>query len=242
MKLDELYLANDNADKFALSPETLQLFQGLQPSQPEAEEVEEQEEDPDQPSQLEDLGVGIVAGGQDFLDDWIDLAQGIGEFGYGALQSGISTIDPDVSITPNETLKAIFDYDLPEVAQPKTTAGQFVKEAGSLLASITAVGQLLRVGGVAQGAGTVARASRFLLPGAVASAIGLEPYEARLSNVLDEFPSLQNPITDLLRSDSENSITEERVLSAIESIGLDAATFGLFRLMAKPIMYVLFRS
>ena len=40
MKLDELYLANDNADKFAISPETLQLFQGLQPSQPEPEEVE----------------------------------------------------------------------------------------------------------------------------------------------------------------------------------------------------------
>ena len=242
MKLDELYLANDNADKFAISPETLQLFQGLQPNQPEAEEVEEQEEDPDQPSQLEDLGVGLVAGGQDFLDDWIDLAQGIGEFGYGALQSGISTIDPDVSITPNETLKAVFDYDLPEVAQPKTTAGQFVRDAGSLLGSIVGAGKLLKVGNVFQGTTKLARTGRFLAPGAIASAIGLEPYEARLSNILDDYPTLQNPITDLLRSDSENSITEERVLSAIESIGLDAATFGLFRLIAKPLAYVLRRE
>ena len=155
---------------------------------------------------------------------------------------GISTIDPDVSITPNETLKAIFDYDLPEVAQPKTTAGQFVRDAGSLLGSIVGAGKLLKVGNVFQGTTKLARTGRFLAPGAIASAIGLEPYEARLSNILDDYPSLQNPITDILRSDSENSITEERVLSAIESIGLDAATFGLFRLMAKPLTYVLRRE
>ena len=239
MKLDELYLANNALDEDTINPALLQSIRGTNSS---SEEVEEQEEDPDQPSQLEDLGVGLVAGGQDFLDDWIDLAQGIGEFGYGALQSGISTIDPDVSITPNETLKAIFDYDLPEVAQPKTTAGQFVRDAGSLLGSIVGAGKLLKVGNVFQGTTKLARTGRFLAPGAIASAIGLEPYEARLSNILDDYPSLQNPITDLLRSDSENSITEERVLSAIESIGLDAATFGLFRLIAKPLTYVLRRE
>ena len=239
MKLDELYLANNALDEDTINPALLQVIRGTSSS---SEEVEEQEEDPDQPSQLEDLGVGLVAGGQDFLDDWIDLAQGIGEFGYGALQSGINTIDPDVSITPNETLKAIFDYDLPEVAQPKTTAGQFVRDAGSLLGSIVGAGKLLKVGNVFQGTTKLARTGRFLAPGAIASAIGLEPYEARLSNILDDYPSLQNPITDLLRSDSENSITEERVLSAIESIGLDAATFGLFRLIAKPLTYVLRRE
>ena len=239
MKLDELYLANNALDEDTINPALLQSIRGTNSS---SEEVEEQEEDPDQPSQLEDLGVGLVAGGQDFLDDWIDLAQGIGEFGYGALQSGISTIDPDVSITPNETLKAIFDYDLPEVAQPKTTAGQFVRDAGSLLGSIVGAGKLLKVGNVFQGTTKLARTGRFLAPGAIASAIGLEPYEARLSNILDDYPSLQNPITNLLRSDSENSITEERVLSAIESIGLDAATFGLFRLIAKPLTYVLRRE
>jgi len=239
MKLDELYLANNALDEDTINPALLQVIRGTSSS---SEKVEEQEEDPDQPSQLEDLGVGLVAGGQDFLDDWIDLAQGIGEFGYGALQSGISTIDPDVSITPNETLKNIFDYDLPEVAQPKTTAGQFVRDAGSLLGSIVGAGKLLKVGNVFQGTTKLARTGRFLAPGAIASAIGLEPYEARLSNILDDYPTLQNPITDLLRSDSENSITEERVLSAIESIGLDAATFGLFRLIAKPLTYVLRRE
>ena len=193
MKLDELYLANDNADKFAISPETLQLFQGLQPSQPEPEEVEEQEQekDPDQPSQLEDLGVGGIAALQDFGDDWLDLAQGTGEFAFNALQSGISAIDPDVSIVPNETIRAIFDYDLPEVAQPKTTAGQFVRDAGSLLGSIVGAGKLLKVGNVFQGTTKLARTGRFLAPGAIASAIGLEPYEARLSNILDDYPTLQ---------------------------------------------------
>lgn len=62
--------------------------------------------------------------------------------------------------------------------------------------------------------------------GALASTVVLDPHEERLSDLIEEFPALQNPVTDYLSSDPEDSTAEGRFKNAIESIGLDFALVG----------------
>lgn len=78
----------------------------------------------------------------------------------------------------------------------------------------------MRTGGVA------ARTAFEVGRGAAASTVVLDPHEERLSDLIEEFPGLQNPVTDYLQSDPEDSTAEGRFKNAIESIGLDFALLG----------------
>lgn len=75
-------------------------------------------------------------------------------------------------------------------------------------------------------AGTAGRAAFEIAKGAAASTVVLDPHEERLSDLIEEFPALQNPVTDYLASDPSDSAAEGRFKNAIESIGLDFALVG----------------
>ena len=75
-------------------------------------------------------------------------------------------------------------------------------------------------------AGTAGRAAFEIAKGAAASTVVLDPHEERLSDLIEEFPALQNPVTDYLSADPEDSAAEGRFKNAIESIGLDFALVG----------------
>jgi hypothetical protein len=63
---------------------------------------------------------------------------------------------------------------------------------------------------------------------AVGGAIVFDPYQARLSNLVQDFPALQNPVTAFLQADPANTEAENRFRSALESVGLDLAVIGVF--------------
>jgi len=67
--------------------------------------------------------------------------------------------------------------------------------------------------------------------GAAASTVVLDPHEERLSDLIEEFPALQNPVTDYLQSDPEDTTAEGRFKNAIESIGLDFALLGAVKVI-----------
>jgi hypothetical protein len=90
--------------------------------------------------------------------------------------------------------------------------------AGKLLAPVKAIKEV--AGGKA--AFEVAR-------GAVASTFALDPHEERLSNLIQEFPDLENPVTDFLAADIEDTEAEGRFKNALESIGLDYALLGALK-------------
>lgn len=92
--------------------------------------------------------------------------------------------------------------------------------AGKLMAPIKAVQKL-------KGAGTAGRATYEVGIGAAAGAVVLDPHEERLSNLIEDFPALQNPVTDYLASDPSDSAAEGRFKNALEGIGLDLAIIGV---------------
>lgn len=62
---------------------------------------------------------------------------------------------------------------------------------------------------------------------ALAGAIGFDPHEERLSNLIQSTP-LANPVNEWLAADPSDTAAEGRVKAAMESIGMDAAILGTF--------------
>lgn len=79
--------------------------------------------------------------------------------------------------------------------------------------------------------GNAARATFETAKAAMASAVVLDPHEERLSDLIEEYPRLQNPVTDYLASDPGDSTAEGRFKNAIESIGLDFALLGAVKVV-----------
>ena len=63
--------------------------------------------------------------------------------------------------------------------------------------------------------------------GAIAGAIVLDPHEERLSNLIQSYPALENPLTDYLAADLTDTSAEGRLKNALEGIGLDLAVVGI---------------
>lgn len=99
--------------------------------------------------------------------------------------------------------------------------------AGKLMAPIKAVQRL-------KGAGTAGRAAYEVGLGATAGAVVIDPHEERLSNLIEDFPALQNPVTDYLAADPSDTAAEGRFKNALEGIGVDFALIGV----VKAIKYL----
>ncbi|MER9490163.1 hypothetical protein NKI50_30170 [Mesorhizobium sp. M0563] len=67
--------------------------------------------------------------------------------------------------------------------------------------------------------------------GAIAGYTVLDPHEDRLSNLVEEFPDLQNPVTNYLAADPDDTHAEGRFKNALESIGADLALVGAVRVI-----------
>ncbi|WP_404934268.1 hypothetical protein [Nitratireductor sp. L15S-10] len=96
--------------------------------------------------------------------------------------------------------------------------------AGKLMAPVKAAQKL-------KTAGKAGRAAYETGKAAAASAVVLDPHEERLSDLVESFPALQNPVTDYLASDIEDSAAEGRFKNAIESIGVDFALLGALKVI-----------
>lgn len=67
---------------------------------------------------------------------------------------------------------------------------------------------------------------------ALVGATAFDPYEERLSDLIQETP-LANPVNAWLASDPSDSVLEGRAKAALESIGMDAVLLGTFMLAGK---------
>lgn len=94
--------------------------------------------------------------------------------------------------------------------------------AGKILGPIKAVQKL-------KGAGVAGRAAYEIGIGAAAGSVVIDPHEERLSDLVEEFPSLSNPVTQYLQADPDDSSAEGRFKNAIESVGLDLTLLGVIK-------------
>ncbi|MVT66871.1 hypothetical protein GPL21_17365 [Bradyrhizobium pachyrhizi] len=76
--------------------------------------------------------------------------------------------------------------------------------------------------------------------GAAAGALFMDPHEERLSNLVEHYPGLSNPLSNYLAAKPDDSGLEGRAKNAVEGVVMDAALTGALVLVAKSIK--LFRA
>lgn len=111
------------------------------------------------------------------------------------------------------------------------TASQFVTGmlgAGKLMAPVKAAQKL-------KTAGKAGRLAYETAQGAMAGAVVFDPHEERLSNLIQEFDALENPVTEFLAADPNDSAAMGRFKNALEGIGMDLAVAGTFALAVKAL-------
>jgi hypothetical protein len=92
----------------------------------------------------------------------------------------------------------------------------------------------------AQKAGKAAHWAAGSARGAATGAIFMDPHEERLSNLVQSYPGLRNPVTNYLAAKPEDSAAEGRLKNALEGIVLDAALTSALVAVSKSIK--LFRA
>lgn len=99
---------------------------------------------------------------------------------------------------------------------------------GKLAAPIKGVQKLKAAGKAGRFAYETAR-------GAAAGAIVIDPHEERLSNLIQEYEVLENPVTEFLAADPDDSAAMGRMKNALEGIGMDLALAGVFAATVKAV-------
>ncbi len=120
-------------------------------------------------------------------------------------------------------------------------ANSLTSGVSQFLTGMVGVGKVLRpvqmVQRLRQG-GLAGRVGYEVGVGTVAGALVFDPWEERLSDLVENYPSLSNPVTRYLAADPNDSAAEGRFKNALEGIGMDLALVGAFTAAARAIRMV----
>ena len=163
-----------------------------------------------------------------------DMAKGVGEGTVKAAQEtaqfGYDVVNWFDDITGAD---AIADTELdfvPEWLETHTTAGKLVSGVAQFLTGFVGAGKILKATKLAGGIAKLGRGAKYIEPlvkGAIVDGVMFDPHEERLSNLLVQFPILENPVTEFLAADPKDSDAEGRFKNALEGLALGGLTDGL---------------
>jgi hypothetical protein len=155
----------------------------------------------------------IVGGIRDATQEMMDLAAEISPI--GSMYS---------MATGKERPKA---PQLPDVAAPGNMSEGLVRGVSQFLTGFAGAGAATK--GM-----KVGKAASAAIKGAIADFTAFDGHDKNLSNLIQEFPALKNPVSEFLASDPNDSDLVGRTKKTLEGLGLGAATEG----MIKALKYV----
>jgi len=127
------------------------------------------------------------------------------------------------------------DYDEKFLGKSTTVAGSAVEGISQFMTGFVPIfgwagraGNLAKAGSLTQKAlsGTVSRGA---IAGAVTDFTMFNGQEARLSNFIQQYPELQNPVTEFLAHDEDEGEIEGRIKNVLEGLGLEFAALGFVK-------------
>jgi hypothetical protein len=151
----------------------------------------------------------------DMIDDFADWSTK--KLGIQDVGIPIPGMDPDKKISD----VARQWVDKQDIAAPKSVTGGLIKGVAQFVTGLA----LTRGIGPAAGGGVAATATR----GAIANFAAFDPHQERLSNLVEKFPALSNPVTQLLQAKPDDTAVEGRVKNALEGLGLGAVADGFVK-------------
>lgn len=183
-----------------------------------------------------ETGRAILGGARDAMQSTIDLAGELaGWLEKKAPIGGVKISRDGVSyISPNEMAAQKFAGNdvtkepwLPDVRNPESVTGKIIENVAQFLTGFVGAGKVLKPLKAALGTSTTARIGGAMAQGAVADFTAFDAHEARLSDLVQSVPELQNPVTEYLASNPTDSEAEGRFKNALEGLGLGAVVDGL---------------
>lgn len=182
----------------------------------------------------------IVKGGRDAVQELLDSTKSVGDWlnanvgDLGAVQifDKKGNFDPQYfPVTPDDG-----GPQLPLGGiENKTATGNVISGITQFLVGYAAGGKVLKGAGMAGKIGTVGEAA---LKGMFSDAFAFDPAQERLSNLVQTVPALQNPVTDFLAAKPDDSEAFGRFKSAMEGLGLGAATTAIFATALRGTKYL----
>lgn len=162
---------------------------------------------------LEDTIVGAVPQEEDNDDNvFLDLAAAPFRGAEGAVQ-GVYNLADYIAF---DTLP---DYDTKFLGTSKTLPGQAVEGISQFLVGF---GPIFKAAGKLGALAKAGKVKRGVVAGALTDFTVFNGQEARLSNFIEQFPELQNPVTQFLAHDDEEGEIEGRLKNVLEGLGLEA--------------------
>jgi len=158
---------------------------------------------------------------RDVIQGTADLIEDVSP-GFAATDPLLELRMQELNIQPEEIKLNI--PDLPVVPEPESTVGSIVRDLVGFALPFS-IGTKI-VGGY-KSANWIVNALKSGGVGAAAEQVAFSPYEQRLSNLIQTYPKLANPLTEYLQADPEDTTAEARLKMAIEGsiLGLTLDTF-----------------
>lgn len=174
-------------------------------------------------------------GGDSFLPETIDRA--MDAVGLGGVKALYETKDflfgDPAEADKSETRREIEAHDR---ALSRRSAGYGLASGISQFAvGLVGAGKIMAPIKGVQKAGKAGKAAFEVGRGALAGAVVIDPHEERLSDLIESFPALENPVTEYLAADPSDTDAEGRFKNALEGIGLDLAVVGIFATSLKAL-------
>ena len=99
---------------------------------------------------------------------------------------------------------------------------------------------LIPMGGIKKGLDVVGKGfnySKWVAAGMMGEQLVFNPFEDRISNLIQEYPTLENPVTEYLQADPNDTEAEARFKMAVEALGIEALTFGAVGIVKAASKY-----
>jgi hypothetical protein len=117
-------------------------------------------------------------------------------------------------------------------SQSSSVTGGIIQGIAQFVTGYAAGGKALQSAGLL---GRVGKTGDVLLKSAFADAFAFDPAQQRLSNLIQENPALENPVTEFLASKPGDSEAVGRFKNAIEGLGIGVALQGAFVMGLKGL-------
>ena len=185
-----------------------------------------------------DPGADLQEASQANIPTWQSPALGAALVGtsLGAMKAGIEAKD--------------FIFGEPEAGQ-KSSIRQSIETASRQMRGASAVNGIAQsisqfgvgfigLGKISKAAGVASKVGHWVegvARGAAAAAVVMDPHEERLSNLVQQYPALQNPINAYLAAKPEDSAAEGRLKNALEGVVMDVGLSSALALATKSIKY-----
>lgn len=216
--------------------ELLQFLQSKQPQQAQPAWPTEQPQQAQQPQQdqgslfgraARDIGTGfvesapaVVGGINDAVRNAIGSLNDLGNW----LNTNVADLSlPGTGISWLDNPVEALQRALPEpVKGQESVTGNFIRGTARFLTGFGPAMKALKAAGLSP-------AMASILGGGVAGATVQDPAEGNMANFIQQYPMLQNPITDFLATNKDDPGAVNRLKNAIEAAGFGAMTEGVLR-------------